>query len=31
MALGCGWAVASRLLVAVIMIGLFGVWYFLLY
>lgn len=31
MALGCGWAVASRLLVAVIMIVLFGVWYFMLY
>jgi len=31
MALGCGWAVASRLLIALIMIVLFGVWYFLLY
>jgi uncharacterized protein YqgC (DUF456 family) len=31
MALGCGWAVGTRLLIAAIMIGLFGVWYFLLY
>lgn len=31
MALGCGWAVASRLLVAMIMIGLFVMWYLLLY
>ncbi len=31
MALGCGWAVGSRLLIAAIMIGLFVMWYFLLY
>jgi uncharacterized protein YqgC (DUF456 family) len=31
MAMGCGWAVGARLLVAVVMIGLFVMWYFLLY
>jgi hypothetical protein len=31
MAMGCGWAVVSRLLIALLMIGLFAVWYFLLY
>ncbi len=31
MAMGCGWAVGARLLVATVMIGLFLVWYFLLY
>jgi uncharacterized protein YqgC (DUF456 family) len=31
MAMGCGWAVVSRLAIAIVMIGLFAVWYFLLY
>jgi uncharacterized protein YqgC (DUF456 family) len=31
MAIGCGWAVASRFLIGLVMIALFGVWYFLLY
>lgn len=31
MALGCGYAVGARLLVALLMIVLFGVWYFFLY
>jgi uncharacterized protein YqgC (DUF456 family) len=31
MAMGCGWAVGARLLVATVMIGLFVMWYFLLY
>jgi uncharacterized protein YqgC (DUF456 family) len=31
MAMGCGWAVVSRLAIALLMIGLFAVWYFLLY
>jgi hypothetical protein len=31
MAAGCGWAVAARALIALVMITLFGVWYFLLY
>ena len=31
MALGCGWAVAARLLIAFVMIALFVIWYFLLY
>ena len=30
-ALGCGWAVAARLLIAFVMIALFVMWYFLLY
>jgi hypothetical protein len=29
--MGCGWAVVSRLAIALVMIGLFAVWYFLLY
>jgi uncharacterized protein YqgC (DUF456 family) len=28
MAMGCGWAVAARLLIATVMIGLFIMWYF---
>ncbi|MFN2303366.1 MAG: DUF456 domain-containing protein [Anaerolineales bacterium] len=31
MALGCGWAVAARLGIAIVMILLFVMWYFLLY
>ena len=31
MALGCGWAVAARLAIAIVMILLFVMWYFLLY
>jgi len=31
MAMGCGWAVAARAVIALVMIALFGVWYFLLY
>lgn len=31
MALGCGWAVIARLTIAIIMILLFVMWYFLLY
>ena len=31
MAMGCGWAVLARLLIAGIMIALFVMWYFLLY
>lgn len=31
MAMGCGWAVFARLIVASLMIGLFIMWYFLLY
>ncbi len=31
MALGCGWAVGARLLIAAIMIAMFVMWYFLLY
>jgi uncharacterized protein YqgC (DUF456 family) len=31
MAMGCGWAVAARLLIASVMIALFIMWYFLLY
>jgi len=31
MAMGCGWAVVARLIIASIMIALFIVWYFMLY
>ena len=31
MAFGCGWAVFSRLIIALLMIALFIMWYFLLY
>ena len=31
MAMGCGWAVAARLVIATIMIGLAVMWYFMLY
>ncbi len=31
MAMGCGWAVLARLTIAVLMIALFIMWYFLLY
>ncbi len=31
MAMGCGWAVAARMLIAGIMIALFIMWYFMLY
>ena len=31
MAVGCGWAVAVRVLIALVMIALFAMWYFLLY
>jgi uncharacterized protein YqgC (DUF456 family) len=31
MAMGCGWAVAARLVIATVMIGLAVMWYFMLY
>jgi len=31
MAMGCGWAVVSRMVIATIMIALFIMWYFVLY
>jgi len=31
MAMGCGWAVMARLIIALMMIGLFVMWYFMLY
>ena len=31
MAMGCGWAVFARLLIALVMILLFIMWYFMLY
>jgi len=31
MAMGCGWAVVARLMIASVMIALFIVWYFMLY
>jgi uncharacterized protein YqgC (DUF456 family) len=31
MAMGCGWAVVARLIIASLMIALFIMWYFMLY
>jgi uncharacterized protein YqgC (DUF456 family) len=31
MAMGCGWAVVARLVIALMMISLFVMWYFMLY